>query len=68
MIDTYYGKQTLFLVFECKDEIYFCEYDEKFLKRDVKIVRGGKIIEINKSECGCGFDKLTQKIVESLIL
>ena len=68
MIDTYYGKQTLFLVFECKDEIYFCEYDEKFLKREIKIVRGGKIIEINKSECGCGFNKLTQKIVESLTL
>ena len=68
MIEAYYGQQTLFLVFECFDKLYFCEYDEKFLKRATSIVNGGKVIEINKSECGCGFDKLTQKIVESLIL
>ncbi len=68
MIDTYYGQQTLFLVFECEDELYFTEYDNKFLKRDIKIVRGGKVVEINKSECGRGFDKLTQKIIECVNL
>jgi len=68
MIDTYYGQQKLFLVFDCEDEIYFTEYDSKFLKRDVKIVRGGKVVEINKSECGCGFEKLTQKVIESLTI
>jgi len=68
MIDTYYGSNKLFLCFECDDDFYYTEYDEKFLKRDKKIVRGGKVIEIDKSECGVGFDKFTQKLVESLTL
>jgi hypothetical protein len=68
MIEAYYGQQTLFLVFECLDKVYFCEYDEKFLKRQTSIVNGGKVILIEKSECGCGFEKLTKKIVESLTL
>ena len=45
MIEAYYGQQKVFLVFDCDDDLYFCEYDEKFLKRDKKIVRGSKVIE-----------------------
>ena len=68
MIDTYYGKQKLFLVFDCDDDVYFTEYDNKFLKRDIKIVRGGKVIEINKSDCGVGFNNFNKRIIECLTL
>ena len=68
MVDTYYGQQPLFLVFECDDELYFCEYDDKFLKREKKIICGGKVIEINKNECGVGLNNLTKKIIQTLML
>ena len=68
MVDTYYGLNTLFLVFECIDDLYFCEYDDKFLKREKKIICGGKVIEINKNECGVGLNNLTKKIIQTLML
>jgi len=68
MIEAYYGQQILFLVFDCEDELYFCEYDDKFLKRDKKIVCGSRVIEINKSECGIGFDNFNKKLIEALTL
>ena len=68
MIEAYYGQQKLFLVFDCEDELYFCEYDEKLLKRDKKMVRGSRVIEINKSECGIGFDNFNKKLIEALTL
>ena len=68
MIEAYYGQQKLFLVFDCEDELYFCEYDEKLLKRDKKMVRGSRVIEINKSECGVGFDNFNKKLIEALTL
>ncbi len=68
MISTYYQKQTLFLIFECDDDIYFTEFDERFLKRETKIIRGSKVVEINKTECGRGFEKLNQKLIENLTL
>ena len=68
MIEAYYGQQILFLVFDCEDELYFCEYDDKFLKRDKKIVCGSRVIEINKSECGIGFDNFHKKLIEALTL
>ena len=68
MIEAYYGQQNLFLVFDCDDELYFCEYDDKFLKRDKKIICGSKVIEINKSECGIGFDNFHKKLIEALTL
>ena len=68
MIEAYYGQQILFLVFDCEDELYFCEYDDKFLKRDKKIICGSKVIEINKSECGIGFDNFHKKLIEALTL
>jgi len=68
MIEAYYGQQKLFLVFDCEDELYFTEYDDKFLKRDKKIVCGSRVIEINKSECGVGFDNFNKKLIEALTL
>ena len=68
MVDTYYGLNTLFLVFECIDDLYFCEYDDKFLKREKKIICGGKVIEINKNECGVGMDNFTKKLIQTLML
>ena len=68
MIEAYYGQQILFLVFDCEDELYFCEYDDKFLKRDKKIVCGSRVIEINKSECGIVFDNFNKKLIEALTL
>ena len=68
MIEAYYGQQKLFLVFDCEDELYFTEYDDKFLKRDKKIVCGSRVIEINKSECGIGFDNFNKKLIETLTL
>ena len=68
MIEAYYGTQKLFLVFDCDDDLYFCEYDDKFLKRDKKIICGSKVIEIDKSECGVGFDNFNKKIIETLTL
>ena len=67
-IDTYYGQNTLFLVFECMDDLYFCEYDEKFLTRPTKNICGSKVIEINKNECGVGLNNLTKKIIQPLML
>ena len=67
-IDTYYGQNTLFLIFQCKDELYFCEYDEKFLKRPTKNISGGKVIEINKNECGVGMNNFTKKLIQTLML
>ena len=46
----------------------FCEDDDKFLKRDKKIVCGSRVIEINKSECGIGFDNFNKKLIEALTL
>jgi len=68
MIDTYYGQNTLFLIFQCDDELYFCEYDEKFLKRPTKIICGGKVVEINKNECGVGMDNFTKKLIQTLMM
>jgi hypothetical protein len=68
MIDTYYGQQKLFLVFDCEDDLYFTEYDDKFLKREIKMICGSKVIEINKSECGIGFDNFNKKLIETLTL
>ena len=68
MIEAYYGQQKLFLVFDCDDDLYFCEYDNKFLKREKKIICGSKVIEINKSECGMGFDDFNKKLIETLTL
>ena len=68
MIDTYYGQNTLFLVFECNDELYFCEYDEKFLTRPTKNISGGKVIEISKNECGVGMNNFTKKLIQTLML
>lgn len=68
VIDTYYGQQPLFLVFQCDDELYFCEYDEKFLKRPTKIICGGKVVEINKNECGVGMDNFTKKLIQTLMM
>ena len=68
MIDTYYGQNTLFLIFQCDDELYFCEYDEKFLKRQTKIICGGKVVEINKNECGVGMDNFTKKLIQTLMM
>ena len=68
MIDTYYGQNTLFLIFQCDDELYFCEYDEKFLKRPTKIICGGKVVEINKNECGAGMDNFTKKLIQTLMM
>jgi len=67
-IDTYYGQNTLFLIFQCKDELYFCEYDEKFLKRPTKNICGSKVIEINKNECGVGMNNFTKKLIQTLML
>jgi len=67
-IDTYYGLNTLFLVFECMDDLYFCEYDEKFLTRPTKNICGGKVIEIDKRECGIGLNNLTKKLIQTLML
>ena len=68
MIEAYYGQQKLFLVFDCDDDLYFCEYDNKFLKREKKIICGSKVIEIDKSECGMGFDNFNKKLIETLTL
>ena len=68
MIDTYYGQNTLFLIFQCDDELYSCEYDEKFLKRPIKIICGGKVVEINKNECGVGMDNFTKKLIQTLMM
>ena len=68
VIDTYYGQQPLFLVFECDDEMYFCEYDNKFLNREKKIICGGKVVEINKNECGVGMDNFTKKLIQTLMM
>ena len=68
MIDVYYGSQKLFLVFDCDDELYFCEYSSSLLKREKKMVRGSRVIEINKAECGKSFINLNKKIIETLTL
>ena len=68
MIDTYYGQNTLFLIFQCDDELYFCEYDNKFLNREKKIICGGKVVEINKNECGVGMDNFTKKLIQTLMM
>ena len=66
-LETYYNRP-LFLVFECNDSLYWCEYSEEFVNRPTKLINGGRVIEIDKSECGVGFEKLTERLKESLYL
>ena len=65
MISVFYSTP-LVLVFECNDEVYWVLNDAEFLKRPSKFIRGGKVIEINKSECGVGFDKLMKLLKDTL--
>ena len=64
-IDTFYNAP-IYLVFECDDDMWWCEYDSSFLKRETQIIRGGKLIEIKKSECGRGFNKLISQLKSRL--
>lgn len=66
-LNTFYNKPIV-LVFECLDELYFCEFDENFVKRQTQVINGSRIILIDKSECGVGFDKLLERIKEILYL
>ena len=66
-LETYYNRP-LFLVFECNDSLYWCEYSGEFVNRPTKLINGGRVIEIDKSECGVGFEKLTERLKESLYL
>lgn len=67
-LSTFYNKP-LILVFEClNNELYFCEFDDEFVKRPTSLVRGSRVILIDKSECGVGFDKLLERIKEILYL
>ena len=66
-LETYYNRP-LFLVFECNDSLYWCEYSEEFVNRPTKLINGGRVIEIDKSECGVGLEKLTERLKESLYL
>tara|TARA_R110000803_G_scaffold27479_1_gene64200 strand:+ start:974 stop:1459 length:486 start_codon:yes stop_codon:yes gene_type:complete len=56
----------IYLVFECADDTYWCEYDSSFLKRETKMIRGGKCIEVSREECGIGFFKLISQLKNSL--
>ena len=60
-LDVWY-KPPIYLVFECIDNIYWIEYDSSFLKRETKMVRGGKLVEINKTECGVGLKNLIAEL------
>ena len=64
-LDTFYNSP-IYIVFECLDETYWCEYDSLFLKRPIQIIKGGKLIEIKKSECGRGFPQLIAQLKNSL--
>ena len=66
-LNTFYNKPIL-LVFECKDEIYFCEFGDDFITRPTQLINGGRVIHIDKSECGTGFAKLIERIREILFL
>ena len=65
MISVFYSTP-LVLVFECNDEVYWVLNDAEFLKRPSKFIRGGKVIEINKNECGVGFDNLIKTLKDTL--
>jgi len=64
-LDTFYNSP-VYLVFECLDNTYWCEYDSSFLKRPIHLIKGGKLIEIRKSECGRGFPQLISQLKNSL--
>tara|TARA_B100000768_G_C11283661_1_gene380398 strand:+ start:6471 stop:6935 length:465 start_codon:yes stop_codon:yes gene_type:complete len=65
MINCFYPSPLIF-VFECNDNIYWCLNDSEFSKRPTKFMNGGKVIEINKNECGVGFEKLMELIKQNL--
>jgi len=65
MINCFYQSPLIF-VFECNDNIYWCLNDSEFSKRPTKFMNGGKVIEINKNECGVGFEKLMELIKQTL--
>ena len=66
-LSTFYNKP-LILVFQCLNELYFCEFDDEFVKRPTSLVRGSRVIHIDKSECGSGFDKLIERLKQILYL
>lgn len=65
MINCFYTSPLIF-VFECNDNIYWCLNDIEFSKNPTKFMNGGKVIEINKKNCGVGFDKLINLIKQNL--